>query len=69
MKLLVYISLVVVLTAPLVWAWRSIRAWLGPEVPFRSVLLRILCLCAGFILYASLCLWAALFLMGMLRPA
>lgn len=69
MKLLVYISLVIVLTAPLVWAWKFIRAWLAPTVPLGTLLMRILGLSIAFIVYALLCLWMALYLMGQMEPS
>jgi hypothetical protein len=67
MKTLVYIALVIVLTAPLVWAWNPIRKWMSPEQALGTLLLRVLALLAAFIVYGLMAFWLALFLMGLIH--
>jgi|GEM_PF-4059955 len=67
MKILVYIALVIVLTAPMIWVWNPIRKWLRPEQKLGNLLWRALVLLGAFILYGLLAFWLALFLMGLIR--
>ena len=64
MRLVLYIALVVVMVAPMVWGWNPIRRWLSPDQPLSRLLLRVLLLSIAFCLYAITCLWLTIILMG-----
>ena len=65
MRSMIYIALVIVLTAPLVWVWNPIRRWLAPELPVGRILLRVLAMSIAYMVYASLAFWLAITLMGL----